>query len=181
MSRRRVQSILGPPDKRPWVWLETEMLASPAWRALSINARRLIDFLLIEHRNHAGRENGKLRAPYRQLQEFGLTAELIRPAIDEAERLGFVRSTALGFEVGRLRRRPSGFRLTFIAGSTESPISPPTNEWRAVNEIQKAASETRGRLHRKHEAELPRKYEAAPKVVHLRNCQKRNQINGNAK
>ena len=47
-----------PPKGEPWAWLTRELLCSPAWRAQGPNCRRLIDFLLIEHTNHAGTENG---------------------------------------------------------------------------------------------------------------------------
>ena len=56
-----------PPKGEPFVWLTRELLTSPAWRAMSPNAARLIDFLLVEHTNHAGTENGNLLATYDQL------------------------------------------------------------------------------------------------------------------
>ena len=44
-----------------------DVLRSDAWRSLGINERRVVDFLLLEHLSKGGRENGKLKAPYRQL------------------------------------------------------------------------------------------------------------------
>jgi hypothetical protein len=49
----------------PFVMLPRELIASDAWRSLGINGRRLIDFLLLEHMGHGGKENGKLKAPRR--------------------------------------------------------------------------------------------------------------------
>src|SRR5277367_1080193 len=72
-----------PPKGKPWAWLTGELLVSHAWRARSINARRLIDRLLVEHCNHAGRENGHLTATHEQLRAYGMTAESVRPAIEE--------------------------------------------------------------------------------------------------
>ena len=36
-----------PPKGEPWCWETRELRASDAWRSAGINARRLIDFLLI--------------------------------------------------------------------------------------------------------------------------------------
>ena len=80
-----------PPKDEPWVWLTRELVSSPAWRSRSINCARLIDFLMVEHKNHAGTENGNLMATYDQLVPWGLTRSEIRAAIDEAEFLGLVR------------------------------------------------------------------------------------------
>ena len=45
------------------VWPTRELRTSDTWRSAGINARRLIDFLLIERMNNAGKENGKLDGP----------------------------------------------------------------------------------------------------------------------
>ena len=119
--------LMGPPKGEPWAWLTTELLASPAWRAMSINTRRLIDFLVIEHRNHAGHENGNLKATYSQLADFGLTRRKIFEAITQAEALGLI-----AVEHGgrwNLTNRPSTFRLTFYA---DRDGNPPTNEWKRI-------------------------------------------------
>ena len=87
---------------------------------------RLIDLLLIEHRNHAGLENGNLKATYDQLVEYGLTRSEIRGAILEAGFLGLVKVT---YEGGRFagNNQPSTYRLTFYADREGSPA---TNEWK---------------------------------------------------
>ena len=118
--------IWGPPKGEPWCWLTTELLSSAAWRARSINTARFIDFLLIEHRNHAGMENGKLPATYDQLQDYGLTRSEIRPAIEEAEFLGLAKVMEHGGRWGG-SNQPSTYRLTFYASSDRSPA---TNEWK---------------------------------------------------
>ena len=38
-----------PPKNEPWIWHTREMIRSEAWRAASINTRRLLDFLEVEH------------------------------------------------------------------------------------------------------------------------------------
>jgi len=103
------------------------MLNSPAWRAMSANTRKLIDFLLIEHSNHAGYENGRLIATHSQLAEYGLTPCLICEAIDEAESLGLIRAVRGGRR--NLSNQPSTFRLTWIGDRDGAPA---TNEWKGV-------------------------------------------------
>ena len=115
-----------PPPGEPWVWLTRDLLASDAWRALSINGRRLIDFLLIEDMNHAGTENGNLAAPYNGLQEYGLSRRLIRSAIVETVRLGLVRITKTSRRIAG-RNEMARYRLTFRADNSDNP---PTNDWK---------------------------------------------------
>src|SRR5262249_34930956 len=57
---------------RQFVPLPRELLETAAWRSLGINARRLLDFLMVEHMRHGGKRNGYLLAPRRQLAEFGI-------------------------------------------------------------------------------------------------------------
>ncbi len=120
----RACEIFGPPKDKPWFWLPCELLASPAWRLRGINCARLIDFLLVEHRNHAGRENGNLMATYDQLVGYGLSRRLISHAIAEAEFLGLLRVDRGGRWANS--NQPSTFRLTFYANRQGNP---PTNEW----------------------------------------------------
>lgn len=124
----REKKIFGPPKDEPWTWLPTELLVSPAWRLRSINTVRLIDFLLIEHRNHGGRENGNLKATYDQLDKYGLTRSEISYAILEAGFLGLVKVT---FEGGRYagNNQPSMYQLMFYAGINGSPAA---NKWKSV-------------------------------------------------
>ena len=114
-----------PPKDEPWVWLTRELVSSPAWRARSINCVRLLDFLMVEHMNHAGIENGNLQAPYDQLEERGLTRKLIRRATDEAKFLGLLRIVRGGRWAET--NRPSTYRLTFLADRDNNP---PTDEWK---------------------------------------------------
>jgi hypothetical protein len=76
--------------KGPFIMLPLALLDSDAWRSLSINARRLIEFLMIEHIRHGGKANGKLLAPRRQLARSGIGTRHISTAIEEAVRLGFI-------------------------------------------------------------------------------------------
>ena len=120
-----------PPKGEPWVWTTRELLASPAWRHQSTNTARLIDFLLIEHMNHAGAENGRLKATHEQLRVYGLGANSIRDAIEEAEFLGLIRFKRGGRWAGS--NQPSHFRLTI---QPDRDGNPPTNEWKRRSEEQ---------------------------------------------
>lgn len=116
-----------PPPGEPWVWLTRELLCSPAWCAQSINCRRLMDFLLVEHMNHAGQANGQLMATYDQLAKFGLTRSQISSAILEAENLGLCRTVHGGKWAGS--NQPSRYTLNFYW--TPADLIP-ENNWRRV-------------------------------------------------
>src|SRR5580704_4779300 len=78
---RRARQASRPPADEPWVWLTRELLSSNAWQTLSVNERRVIDRLLIEHMNHAGTMNGQLRVSHRQFIKCGVTKNKVAPAI----------------------------------------------------------------------------------------------------
>jgi hypothetical protein len=109
-----------------FVKLPRELLENAAWRGLSINARRFVDFLMIEHMRQAGKRNGFLLAPRRQLWGFGIGSHFVTGAIEEAECAGLVdckRGTG---------RRPSYYALTWIplADGTAS-----SNRWSVVSAV----------------------------------------------
>jgi hypothetical protein len=114
-----------------FVPLPRSLLENAAWRSLSLNGRRLIDFLMIEWLRHNGKDNGKLLAPYDQLVEFGITRRLILPTVKECERHGLIETERRGYgEKGRL---PSRYRLTFLSAQGE----PSTNDWLLQNVTSK--------------------------------------------
>ncbi len=113
----------GPPKGRPWVWVSLDLMDSEPWRSLTISARRLLDFLMIEHMQHGGKENGGLLAPRRQLEAFGISSHLVSEAIIEVETLGLV-------DVKRgVGRRPSTYALTWLPLGDGAE---PSNRWRSV-------------------------------------------------
>jgi hypothetical protein len=105
-----------------FIKIPRELLESAAWRALGINALRLLFFLMIEHMRHGGKANGALVAPRRQLEQFGIGARHISPSIEEAVSLGLIDCKR---GVGR---RPSRYALTWIALGDGTG---PSNRWRA--------------------------------------------------
>jgi hypothetical protein len=46
-----------------YVRLPLYLLQSPTYQALTISARRCLDFLMVEHLTHGGAETGNLLAP----------------------------------------------------------------------------------------------------------------------
>ena len=121
--------LSSPKKNEPWFFLTVAMVNSPPWRALSINGRRLLDFLMIEHRAHGGYENGNLMATYDQLVDFGLTRSRINDAIDEVEILGFVDCDRGGKL--HITNRPNTFLLTFYH---DKDWNAATNRWKAVTQ-----------------------------------------------
>jgi hypothetical protein len=99
-----------PPDGQQFIWLTRELLMSDAWRSQGINTVRFIHFLLLEHLRHGGQENGKLKAPRRQLCAFGIGARHVSTAIAEAEKLGLVICHKRGMRTATL------YRLTWLEG-----------------------------------------------------------------
>lgn len=119
----------GPPKGVPWVWHSAAMLRSAAWRGMGIHARRLLEFLELEHMAHGGNENGRLCAPYAQLREWGIGRRFIRAAIDDAERRGLLR-VERGGRKGTVMNETSRFRLTYLAAKTaDGAWQEPTNDW----------------------------------------------------
>jgi hypothetical protein len=122
-----------PPDGAAWIWHTVELLASPAWCTQSINCRRLINFLEVEHLRHAGNENGSLLAPYGQLVGFGIGRRLIHASIAEAERRGLVRVDR-GGRRGVVLTEVNRFRLTYMWSrrkiSSFWDWTPPTDDWK---------------------------------------------------
>jgi hypothetical protein len=156
-----MSSKFGPPRNEPWVWQTRELRTNDAWRSAGINARRFVDFLLIEHMNNAGRENGKLKAPEEQLVVFGIGKRYVADAIRDAEQLGLVECVRGGMRVA------TEYALTWLPLHDGTPA---TNRWRTYRnpklrpspapEIKKSAPQREGSAAPQREgrsANLPRK------------------------
>ncbi|MDN4982310.1 hypothetical protein QY049_03610 [Bradyrhizobium sp. WYCCWR 13022] len=107
MKRRR-NRILSQFAARP-----IEMLESPAFRALSLAARRVLDRVEIESAHHGGQDNGKLPVTFDQFCEYGLHRHSIAPGIRECVALGFLEITQKGRAGNAEHRAPNLFRLTY--------------------------------------------------------------------
>ena len=127
-----------------FIKLPRDVLESPAFGSLGINAFRVLRFLMIEHMSHGGRENGNLKAPYRQLVAFGIAARHVTAAIIEAERSGLVRCYRQGPRIATV------YELTWL------PLHDgclPGNEWRAYKTPKNLHSESDATLHSESDAD----------------------------
>jgi hypothetical protein len=111
-----------------------EMLESPAFRVLSLSARRVLDRVEIEFSHHGGQDNGKLPVTFDDFARYGINRQQIAPAIRECEALGFLQVTERGRAGNAEFRTPNLFRLTYrpTGGAAE------TNEWRRIETPERA-------------------------------------------
>lgn len=105
-----------------------DMRESPGFRALTMPARRVLDFLELEHLRHGGAENGNLLAPYAQLVTWGVTKRDISPAIETLVRFGFIRRTEHGERLGG-RPNATRYALTWLP-TADGQL--PTEDFRKV-------------------------------------------------
>jgi hypothetical protein len=129
-----------------------EMMESPAYRVLSLSARRCLDRIEIEHMRHGGRANGQLPITYEHFVEYGLHRHAIGPALRELQALGFIQITERGVAGNASHRAPNKFRLTYIAEGRARP----THEWRRIKSVEEA--ELVAKAARLGTNETPRKY-----------------------
>jgi hypothetical protein len=108
-----LKQVGGPPSDSRWVWLTADLIASAAWRGQSTHCRKLIDFLILEHLNHGGSENGNLAAPYNQLVSFGLGRRFIAEAIREADARRLIEVQRSG-KRNQVLDHVSRYRLTWL-------------------------------------------------------------------
>jgi hypothetical protein len=90
-----------------------QMLESPAWRALSLAARKSLDRIEIEHMIHGGAENGKLPVTYQDFESYGVRRHSVASAVRELAALGIVAISKKGYGGAAAMRAPSEYRLTF--------------------------------------------------------------------
>lgn len=102
------------------------MLESPAYRALSLSAHRVLARIEVEMAHHGGRDNGRLPVTYDDFQRYGIDRHSIHPAILELVALGFVEVTEPGRAGNAEWRRPAKYRLTY----RHTEDGPPTNDWK---------------------------------------------------
>jgi hypothetical protein len=112
-----------------------DLIDSPAWRTLSLSARRLLDRIELELLSHGGQDNGRLPVTFQQFVEYGMTRESVAPAIREAVALGLLKITRKGRAGNAEFRLPNWFMLTYVAGRG---MTRPTHEWRSIATIEDA-------------------------------------------
>jgi hypothetical protein len=110
-----------------------EMLESPAWGALTLADRKVIDRLCIEHMAHAGKENANLVCTYTDFEIHGVRRASLGMSIRRLEALGFVAVVERGRIAKAEFKFPARYRLTFVQGNI-----PATNEWKQVATAEEA-------------------------------------------
>src|ERR1700733_6210567 len=112
-----------------------DLLASPAWTAMSHQCRKFVDTLMMEWADHGGDQNGNLKGPYDQLEARGLRRQTLLDVIVEARALGIVHPVRGQRSYGS-RRAPSVYRLTWLGTPLNGLTA--TNEWRAIKTKEEA-------------------------------------------
>lgn len=116
----------------PFFAYTLELMTSPAFHGLRIPARKIFDFIVIEHMRQGGAENGNLAAPYRQLVEFGISERDISKSINMLIAFGLIRRTDIKdesqFTAGR--RAMARYRLTMIPDKWGNL---PSDEWTKIS------------------------------------------------
>ena len=133
----RWQTMNGAPKGEPWCWSSLSMMESEAWRAMSGNARLVVDRIKIEHMHHGGTENGNLPVTYDNFEDYGVRRKSISQAIKQAQALGFIDVIEKGQKSYGASRRPALYGLTSLPRSDRTPAS---NRWKLIktNEQVKA-------------------------------------------
>ncbi len=130
MLNRRFAQANRPPEGTSWCWLTAEMLESPAWRALTGNALKVVLRIALEHLKHGGVENGLLPVTYKDFGKCGVRRNGTREAIMIASHLGWIDKTSTGEVPWRGDiRKPSTFALTWLPQHNGAPAS---NRWTRI-------------------------------------------------
>jgi hypothetical protein len=131
LNKRRRTKISG-----QFSWRLIEMQESPAYRVLSLSARRVLDRIEIEFAHHGGTDNGNLPVRFDDFEHYGIHRHSIAPALRELVALRFVEITEVGHS-GADVRTVSKYRLTYQ--TTDNKVEGnPTNEWRTIKTIEEA-------------------------------------------
>jgi hypothetical protein len=109
------------------------MLRSPAYCALSLSARRVLDRVEIELADHGGADNGRLPVTYDDFERYGIHRHAVGPAIREAVALGFLEITDPGRAGNAEWRKPNVFRVTY-----RNTKYTPTDEWEKIKTTEEA-------------------------------------------
>jgi hypothetical protein len=105
--------------------LTRDFLESAAYRTLSVNGRKCLDRLIIEHIAHNRQHNGRLIVTHDQFYDYGVTAENIADGLDELEFKRLIKMDK--GRAGNGTAHPTIYTLTFD-GTHDGGAA--TNGWR---------------------------------------------------
>jgi hypothetical protein len=126
-ARRSKKSSKWQPES-PFAPMPLVLVDSLPYRSLNAPARRLLDFIIREHLLHFGQANGKLHAPYAQLERWGISSSDIRPSLDMLEAFGLIWRTNEPERLGR-REKAAQYALTWLPTADGAP---PTDTYKRV-------------------------------------------------
>jgi hypothetical protein len=130
-----------PPRGENWVWLTRAMLESSAWQALSINGRRFVDRVMIEHVSHAGGENGNLPVTFQDFERAGIRHGSVADARAEVDALGLIDIIDPGSRsYGDIPGRPGRYALTWLPRKDGLHASHRWKRFQTIDEARLAAS-----------------------------------------
>lgn len=114
-----------------------DMLASPAYAALSLSAHRVMSRLEIEFGKHAGKRehNGSLICTFDDFSEYGVSRNEISPAIRELVALGFIRVTRKGSAGNEQHRQPTLYLLTYQFHGSHAMLE---DGWKRIQTLEEA-------------------------------------------
>jgi hypothetical protein len=119
-----------------WAAYPIEMLQSPAYRALSLSACRVLHRIEIELAAHGGNDIERLPVTKADFVEYGISPRLVASAIREAEALGFIRITQRGRGGNAEHRKENQFFPTYLVGRNRALA--PSHDWRQINTLEEA-------------------------------------------
>jgi hypothetical protein len=139
---KRIKAKLNEAPPGGWMPIGREMLRGGAMRALSVHGRRVLDRIMVEHMDHAGQENGRLKVTWLDFEKFGVHRVYIQQARDELVAVGLVAIEDPGRAIvwGESKGDPAQYRLTFLPVSEPNNFRPATNEWKRFGEDTVAAT-----------------------------------------
>lgn len=133
-----------PPDGAAFIWMTREMCESYALRAMSQNARMVVDRICVEHMAHAATQNGSLTVTFDNFEEFGIRRGSIYSAIEEAVAMGFVDLVQKGAPgYGPFPGKANVFRIAWLPTNTGEPATKRWDRFRSLHAARKLAREVR--------------------------------------
>jgi hypothetical protein len=117
-----------PPEGESWQWFTIEFLMSDAWRTAPIYTMRFVMRLVVEHLQHAGKENGNLIVTFKDCEAWGIARKSIKTAQADAIRRGLVYRSQKGNASAGRGRRPHKFGLGWLPNYEAAPAP---NRWKA--------------------------------------------------
>jgi hypothetical protein len=126
------------PKGEQFTWATASMKASPAWRAMPLVARQIVDRIELEHCSHAGRENGRLPVTYEDFAKYGVRRNSIRDGIRIAEALGWIDVVHRGHRGAADVRMAARYALTWVDRYDGAPRS---NRWKRFQTDKDAKEE----------------------------------------